>query len=229
MNPDFHRVPNYLLDLPDDIQSLIYKEVFANTLKDIAISNHKSLYDFYEILCKSKLHYNMYGGISGGFSANDIYLHRKYYTRPDSSLAKIKYIEYSITYFIKRFRYCKTVLEDFAPIIYDDDNAERINYKLQRKNSGIYKALYKDKNSLRIFIDKNKLLCRADLEKTIILGYELFYYSFKLIDILKLNPDDYHEDIIGLYSWMANHNYLGGYDIVSDKHGDSSVSVRLES
>ena len=46
---------NYLLDLPDDIQIYIYKYVFNNTLKDIKNNNIKSLYDFYDILIKSKL------------------------------------------------------------------------------------------------------------------------------------------------------------------------------
>lgn len=234
--PKVPPIPNYLLGLPDDIQTLIYKAVFTNTLKDIAGSNNKSLYDFYEVLCKSKLlladfadSVDSVDSVDFTDSYANIYLHRNIYTRPDSSLAKIKYIEYPITYFTKRFQYCKTILEDFAPIIYDDVNVERINYKLQRQNSGIYRVQYKDKNSLRIFIDKNKLLCRADLEKTIIFGYELLYYSFRLIDILKLNTDDYHEDIIGLYRWIANHNYLDGYDIVSGDNDVSSVSVRLVS
>ena len=43
---------NYLLDLPDDIQTNIYKYVFNNTLKDIENNNIKSLYDFYDILIK---------------------------------------------------------------------------------------------------------------------------------------------------------------------------------
>ena len=231
--PKVPMIPNYLLGLPDDIQTLIYKEVFTNTLKDIAGSNNKSLYDFYEVLCKSKLLFvdfaDSVDSVDFVDSYANIYLHRNIYTRPDSSLAKIKYIEYPITYFTKRFQYCKTILEDFAPIIYDDVNVERINYKLQRQNSGIYRVQYKDKNSLRIFIDKIKLLCRADLEKTIIFGYELLYYSFRLIDILKLNTDDYQEDIIGLYRWIANHNYLDGYDIVSGDNDVSSVSVRLVS
>lgn len=234
-------IPNYLLGLPEDIQTLIYKAVFTNTLKDISGSNNKSLYDFYEVLCKSKLLFADFADFADSVDFVDsvdsyanIYLHRKIYTRPDSSLAKIKYIEYPIkyftnTYFTMRFQYCKTILEDFAPIIYNDVNVERINYKLQRQNSGIYRVQYKDKNSLRIFIDKNKLLCRADLEKTIIFGYELLYYSFRLIDILKLNTDDYHEDIIGLYRWIANHNYLDGYDIVSGDNGENSVSIRLVS
>lgn len=228
--PKVPPIPNYLLGLPDDIQTLIYKAVFTNTLKDIAGSNNKSLYDFYEVLCKSKLLFaDVVDSAKSTDSYANIYLHRNSYTRPDISLEKIKYIEYPITYFTKRFQYCKTILEDFAPIIYDDVNVERINYKLQRQNSGIYRVQYKDKNSLRIFIDKNKLLCRADLEKTIIFGYELLYYSFRLIDILKLNTDDYQEDIIGLYSWIANHNYLDGYDIVSGDNDVSSVSVRLVS
>ena len=231
--PKVPPIPNYLLGLPEDIQTLIYKAVFTNTLKDIAGSNNKSLYNFYEVLCKSKLLFadsvDSVDSVDSADSYANIYLHRKIYTSPDSSLAKIKYIEYPITYFTKRFQYCKTILEDFAPIIYDDVNVERINYKLQRQNSGIYRVQYKDKNSLRIFIDKNKLLCRADLEKTIIFGYELLYYSFRLIDILKLNTDDYHEDIIGLYRWIANHNYLDGYDIVSGDNDESHVSVRLVS
>ena len=49
------RLSNYLLDLPDDIQTNIYKYVFNNTLKDIENNNIKSLYDFYDILTKSKL------------------------------------------------------------------------------------------------------------------------------------------------------------------------------
>ena len=48
---------NYLLDLPDDIITLIYKYVFNSCLKQIDNNNAKKLYDFYNILEKSKLSY----------------------------------------------------------------------------------------------------------------------------------------------------------------------------
>ena len=206
---------NYLLDLPEDIQNLIYRYVFNNTLKELANTNNKSLYDFYDIQRKSKLCYCI-------TNADEIYLYRKAYTMCDPKLLQIKYIEYPITYFPKKFKYIKKVFEDFAFIIYDDVNDERSNVKLQRRHSGIYNVQYK-KNLFRIFIDKNKLLCKADLEKAIFLGYELLYYSLRLISILKLNQDDNFEDINGLHEWLAKHRYLDNYVITYH-----SVTVELE-
>jgi hypothetical protein len=195
------RLSNYLLDLPDDIQMNIYKYVFNSTLKDIENNNIKSLYDFYDILTKSKLKLS--------YSIDNI----KYYINNDKTLSKIKYIEYSFTHIIRKFEYIKNIIEDFAAIIYNDDNEDRINWRLQKRCSGIYKIKIINNNTFRVFINKNKLKCKVDLEKAIILGYELLYYSLKLIDILELNLDDDFDDIMGIYEWFANHRSLECYVI----------------
>jgi hypothetical protein len=191
---------NYLLDLPDDIQTNIYKYVFNNTLKDIENNNIKSLYDFYDILSKSKLKLS--------YSIDN----RKYYITKDKTLSKIKYIEYSFTHTVIKFEYIKNIIEYFTAIIYDDDNEERINWRLQKRCSGIYKVKFEN-NTFRVYVNKNKLNCNVDLEKAIILGYELLYYSLKLIDRLELNPNDNYDDIMGIYGWFANHRLLECYVI----------------
>ena len=191
---------NYLLDLPDDIQTYIYKYVFNNTLKYIENNNIKSLYDFYDILIKSKLKLS--------YSIDN----RKLYIKKDKTLSKIKYIEYSFTHTVIKFEYIKKIIEDFTAIIYDDDNEKRINWRLQKRCSGIYKVKFVN-NTFRVFINKNKLNCRIDLEKAIILGYELLYWSLKLIDRLELNPNDNYDDIMGIYGWFANHRFLECYVI----------------
>lgn len=204
---------NLLLDLPDDILVLIYKYVFKECLENIENNNMRSLYDFYDILKKSKLNYciNSYKN----FDKCNIYLYRKYYTEYDNRLSKIKYIEYPISYVSSDFIYIQNVIEEFASIIYNDDNEDRQLMKLHRNHSGIYKLEYTE-NSFRIFIDKNKLSCRVDLEKAIILGYDLIYYSLKLIDILELNTFDDSEDIDGIFEWFENYNLLQGYLITNN-------------
>jgi hypothetical protein len=191
---------NYLLDLPDDIQIYIYKYVFNNTLKDIENNNIKSLYDFYDILIKSKLKLN--------YSIDN----RKYYITNDKTLSKIKYIEYSFTHTVSKFEYIKNIIEDFTAIIYNDDNDKRINWRLQKRCSGIYNVKFVN-NTFRVYVNKNKLKCKVDLEKAIILGYELLYYSLKLIDRLELNLDDDFDDIMEIYEWLANHRLLECYVI----------------
>jgi hypothetical protein len=215
---------NLLLDLPDDVLILIYKYVFKDSLEKIENNNMRSLYDFYDLLKKSKLCYciNMRGTLythnsndnDDNDDNNNIYLYRKYYTEYDNKLSKIKYIEYPISYVSSDFIYIKNVIEEFASIIYNDDNEDRQLMKLHRNHSGIYRLEYTE-NSFRIFIDKNKLSCRVDLEKAIILGYDLIYYSLKLINILELNTYDYSYDIDGIFEWIENYNLLEGY-LVSD-------------
>jgi hypothetical protein len=204
---------NLLLDLPDDVLVLIYKYVFKECLENIENNNMRSLYDFYDILKKSKLNYciNSYKNCD----KCNIYLYRKYYTEYDNRLSKIKYIEYPISYVSSDFIYIQNVIEEFASIIYNDDNEDRQLMKLHRNHSGIYKLEYTE-NSFRIFIDKNKLSCRVDLEKAIILGYDLIYYSLKLIDILELNTYDDSEDIDGIFEWLENYNLLQGYLITNN-------------
>ncbi len=192
---------NYLLDLPDDIQMNIYKYVFNNTLKRIENDNIKSLHDFYDILIKSKLKLS--------YSIDN----RKLYINKDKTLSKIKYIEYSFTHIVRRFEYIKNIIEDFTAIIYNDDNDKRINWRLQKRCSGIYKVQFKNNNTFRVYVNKNKLKCKIDLEKAIILGYELLYYSLRLIDRLELNPNDNYDDIMGIYEWFANHRFLECYVI----------------
>jgi hypothetical protein len=204
---------NRLLDLPEDILVLIYKWVFKECAKQIDNKNARSLYDFYDMLKKSKLCYciNM-DERDESDNTNSIYLYRKSYIKDDSRLSKIKYIEYPISFVCADFEYIRTIIEEFASIIYNDDNQDRNLMKLHRCRSGIYNLEYTQR-SFRIYIDKNKLRCRVDLENAIIMGYELIYYSLKLINILELNAYDDYGDIDGLFEYVKTHNLLLGYII----------------
>lgn len=184
--------------LPEDIHTLKYKKIFNNSVNIIPTTNSKSLYEFYDLNKISKLSYCI-------SNIEDIYLQRSEFIKKDYSLQKLKYIEYPISYCPKRFQYIKNVFENFTSLIYNDDNDERY--------SGIYKIQYKNNNTFRLFIDKNKLLCKADLEKAIILGYELIYYSVKLIKNLELNQYDYFEDFTNLCEWVSKYYKFEGYDI----------------
>jgi hypothetical protein len=207
---------NRLLDLPEDILVLIYKWVFKECAKQIDNKNARSLYDFYDMLKKSKLCYciNM-GERNDRDDTNSIYLYRRLYIKEDSRLSKIKYIEYPISFVCADFEYIRTIIEEFASIIYNDDNEDRNLRNLHRCRSGIYNLEY-TRDTIRVYIDKNKLRCRVDLEKAVIMGYELIYYSLKLINILELNAYDVYGDIDGLFEWLEDYNLLLGYTITND-------------
>lgn len=215
------RFPNRLLDLPEDVLILIYKYVFKECAKQIDNNNARSLCDFYDILKSSKLCYCINTGIYGddgegwGYGSgncydrdntDNIYLYRKNYIKEDSRLSKIKYIEYPISFIPTDFGYIRTIIEEFAAIIYNDDIEDRNLMKLHRSRSGIYNLEY-TQMSFRIYVDKNKLRCRVDLEKAIIMGYELIYYS------LELNPYDDSDDIYRLFEYIKKRNLLLGYII----------------
>lgn len=215
------RFPNRLLDLPEDVLILIYKYVFKECAKQIDNNNARSLCDFYDILKSSKLCYCINTGIYGddgegwGYGSgncydrdntDNIYLYRKNYIKEDSRLSKIKYIEYPISFIPADFGYIRTIIEEFAAIIYNDDIEDRNLMKLHRSRSGIYNLEY-TQMSFRIYVDKNKLRCRVDLEKAIIMGYELIYYS------LELNPYDDSDDIYRLFEYIKKRNLLLGYII----------------
>ena len=218
--------PNRLLDLPEDILVLIYKWVFKGCAKQIDNKNARSLCDFYDILKGSKLCFcintGRYGDGEGwGYGSGNrydrddtdsIYLYRKNYIKEDSRLSKIKYIEYPISFVPADFGYIRTIIEEFAAIIYNDDIEDRNLMKLHRCRSGIYNLEYTQR-SFRIYIDKNKLCCRVDLEKAIIMGYDLIYYSLKLIEYMELNPYDDSDDIYRLFEYVKKRNLLLGYII----------------
>uniref|UniRef100_A0A6C0K6G1 Uncharacterized protein n=1 Tax=viral metagenome TaxID=1070528 RepID=A0A6C0K6G1_9ZZZZ len=207
---------NRLLDLPEDILVLIYKWVFKECAKQIDNKNARSLYDFYDMLKKSKLCYciNM-DDRDERDDTNSIYLYRRLYIKEDSRLYKIIYIEYPISFVCADFEYIRTIIEEFASIIYNDDNEDRNLRNLHRCRSGIYNLEY-TRDTIRVYIDKNKLRCRVDLENAIIMGYELIYYSLKLINILELNAYDVYGDIDGLFEWLEDYNLLLGYTITND-------------
>jgi len=207
---------NRLLDLPEDILVLIYKWVFKECAKQIDNKNARSLYDFYDMLKKSKLCYciNM-DERDESDNTNSIYLYRRLYIKEDSRLYKIKYIEYPISFVCADFEYIRTIIEEFASIIYNDDNEDRNLRNLHRCRSGIYNLEY-TRDTIRVYIDKNKLRCRVDLENAIIMGYELIYYSLKLINILELNAYDVYGDIDGLFEWLEAYNLLLGYTITNN-------------
>jgi hypothetical protein len=48
------------------------------------------------------------------------------------------------------------------------------------------------------------------------MGYELIYYSLKLINILELNAYGVYGDIDGLFEWLEDYNLLLGYTITND-------------
>jgi hypothetical protein len=146
---------------------------------------------------------------------DSIYLYRQRYIKEDSRLYKVKYIEYPISFVCADFEYIRTIIEEFAAIIYNDDNEDRKLMKLHRCRSGIYNLEY-TRDTIRVYIDKNKLCCRVDLENAIIMGYELIYYSLKLINILELNAYDVYGDIDGLFEWLEDYNLLLGYTITND-------------
>lgn len=215
------RFPNRLLDLPEDVLILIYKYVFKECAKQIDNNNARSLCDFYDILKSSKLCYcintGRYGDDGEGWgygsgncydrdNTDNIYLYRKNYIKEDSRLSKIKYIEYPISFIPADFGYIRTIIEEFAAIIYNDDIEDRNLMRLHRSRSGIYNLEY-TQMSFRIYVDKNKLRCRVDLEKAIIMGYELIYYS------LELNPYDDSDDIYRLFEYVKKRNLLLGYII----------------
>lgn len=181
---------NHLYDLPEDIQSLIYKNVFAGCLKQIENTNAKTLYDFYDILAKCKLRYCVIGN-----DTNSIYLYRSYYIKEDRNLSKIKYIEYPVSYVSCDFEYIQTIIDEFAASIYNLQYTGR---------------------TFRIFVDKNKLSCRVDLEKAIILGFDLIYYCLKLIRFLELNPYDDCGDILRLTECLSKRLLFEGYVIYND-------------
>ena len=203
---------NYLFDLPDDIQTLIYKKIFAGCLRQIENKqkNARTLYDFYDIIAKSKLRYCINGN-----DALNIYLYRMYYIREDRNLSKIKYIEYPVSYVSSDFEYIQNIIEEFAAIIYNDNNEDRNLMRLHRSRSGICNLQYTEK-SFRIYIEKNKLSCRVDLEKAIVLGFELIYYSLKLLRILELNPYDDSDDIRRLTECLNRRCLFEGYIITND-------------
>jgi predicted site-specific integrase-resolvase len=119
---------NRLLDLPEDILVLIYKWVFKECAKQIDNKNARSLYDFYDMLKSSKLCYciNM-DERDERDDTNNIYLYRRLYIKEDSRLYKINYIEYPISFVCADFGYIRTIIEEFASIIYNDDNEEELN------------------------------------------------------------------------------------------------------
>jgi len=207
---------NRLLDLPEDILILIYKWVFKECAKQIDNKNARSLYDFYDMLKNSKLCYCINMAERGERDdTNSIYLYRQRYIKEDSRLYKIIYIEYPISFVCADFEYIRTIIEEFASIIYNDDNEDRNLRNLHRCRSGIYNLEY-TRDTIRVYIDKNKLCCRVDLENAIIMGYELIYYSLKLINILELNAYDVYGDIDGLFEWLEDYNLLLGYTITND-------------
>jgi hypothetical protein len=205
-----NRQLNHLYDLPEDIQILIYKKIFDGCLKQIENSNTKTLYDFYDIIAKSKLRYCVIGK-----GSNSIHLYRSYYIKEDRNLSKIKYIEYPVSYISCDFEYIQTIIEEFAAIIYNDNNENRNLMRLHRNRSGIYNLQYTGE-TFRIYVDKNKLSCRVDLEKAIVIGFELIYYCLRLLRFLELNPYDDCEDIRLLTEYLSRHSFFEGYMIVDD-------------
>lgn len=235
---------NYLYELPEDIQIIIYKKVFA-----------KCIYDIDNERCLKYLN-RLYRAVN---NPNNTCI---YSIRPKGMFYDIHYIRDirdsrdSRDSICEEYKYkCIAMLENFGhntiatsikDMIYldrayliEDTTQLRSNiisyylYPLITSNKSLKKYLtirfnlvkYYDKklitniivNEDRIdIIFKHNLQCNADIYYNIMVGYNILYNSLSNIIYSEENVVMFHK-FVELFKWIETNNILEGYNIYNTK------------
>ena len=214
---------NYFYDLPDELQSLIYRKLFKETLS--VISDTRESLDNYNklIVYINENHYLNYNpdadehrAIWCIYNRRDVgdpyYKYYQYYadvatdflrlnklrmTAEVHTYSAIKYLEFAIYPIKDRI---KKVLEEYANTLLSDANPIKA-FELSNHNHKI-RIVYKETYKIRCYIDiYNTILETYNFTTHVLLTYDSLY------------EDD---DIMDLRVWFGYNSFLNGFTIRED-------------
>ena len=206
---------NYFFELPDDIQTLIYKNVFTNCIlyfaNDRGIKYLNRLYlavnnprntCVYSIAPKGIFEYKRVASLEGSCNSCNhkmIYLDRSHLLTDTSQLQ------------------CDTISYYLFPLF--TANKTLRNYLTYRLNTIIDNRMIAN---MKVFEDRvdivfaSKFTCNADIYYNIFVGYNILYNSLSDI-IYSVENVLMFSKFIELFKWLENNNRFEGYTIYNHK------------
>jgi hypothetical protein len=207
---------NYFYELPDDIQTLIYKNIFTNCIlyfaNDRGIKYLNRLYlavnnprntCVYSIAPKGIFEYKRVASLEGCsniYNSKTIYLDRSHLLTDTSQL------------------HCDTISYYLFPLF--TANKTLRNYMTYRLNT-----IANDKRmiaNMKVSEDRvdivfaSKFTCNADIYYNIFVGYNILYNSLSDI-IYSVENVLMFSKFVELFKWLENNNRFEGYTIYNHK------------
>jgi len=232
---------NYLYELPDEIQTLIYKKVFKETLNTIcdmreALDNYNKLveyiknnkYDAYKtraiwsiMLCYKKDLEDPYYKYSLYYADNEtdlLRLNKTEMIKYNSEYSTIKYLDFAIYPMqdnlpTDNYRDVKKILEEYTGIFLDNYGYKYTNIKGIELCNDKIRIEYKEE-----YIFK----CIIDIYNNILETYNFVVGIFNILHMYNnLYPAynlEYMNDLTDLREWFEFHSFFCGFTI--NKTGD---------
>jgi len=227
---------NYLYELPEEIQTLIYKKAFKYTLNSIndmreSLDNYEKLIEYIKnnkynayktraiwsiILCYKKDIGDPYYKYFIYYSDKDIdllRLNKQAITKYNNAYSSIKYLEFTIYPIQSRlptdnYINAKKILEEYTDIFLSNYADKYPNIKGIELCNDKIRIEYKDE-----YIFK----CSIDIYNNILETYNFLVCIFNLLNMYNnLYPVynlDYMNDIDDLREWFENYSFFCGYSI----------------
>jgi hypothetical protein len=235
---------NYFYELPEEIQAIIYKKVFNNTLNLIseqrdALDNYDKLveyiknnhYDPYKsraiwsiMLCYRKEIGDPYYKYFLYYADNEtdfLRLNKTKMIKYNSAYSTIKYLEFSIypmkyTLPTENYNSVKKVLEEYANIFLSNFTDKYQNIKGVRLLNDKLQIEYKDTYIFKCYIDiYNNILETYNFTTCIFNILNMYNHLYPVYNLEFMN------DIIDLRDWFEYNSFFCGFTLNDD--GDAII------
>jgi hypothetical protein len=231
---------NYLHELPEDIQTIIYKKVFNESLKIIcnnkdALESYNKLVTYIKdnhysanknraiwsiALCYRKNEADPYYKYFLYYADNEtdfLRLNKTKMIRYDKTYSKIKYIDFSIYPIQDRvptanYKYIKKILEEYASIFMH-------NYVENATEYNNIKRIELCNSKIRIEYNETYIFkCYIDIYNNIIESYNLISCILNILNMFNnhLYPEynfEYMNDLNDLSDWFQYNSFFSGFTI----------------
>ena len=240
---------NYLYELPEDIQCLIYKKVYQYSLTTICdmrevMDDFNALIAYIKDTENNKNHaiwsiilrtdvgdpYYKYFRYYADYKTDFLQLNKSKMIRYDIAYSTIKYIEFTIYPIQDRiptvnYNYIKNILEQYIHIF--------ISLYPYYCNNDPYKEQYKNIKDVKLlnskiiieYADAYVFKCYIDIYKNILNSYNFMVRILNILTIVNNNnifPEfnlDFLNDIQDLQEWFEYNTYFSGFTI--NEKGDT--------
>jgi hypothetical protein len=236
---------NYLYELPDDIQAIIYKKVYQYLLKNISdkresIDNFNRLVEYindknnidnnnratWSILLCSRRDigdpYYKYFAYYADYKTDFLQLNKTKMIRYNSAYSSIKYIDFRVPRILPstNYNYIKNILEQYTHIFISLRHYNRNKYNDTDEEYRNIKEIKLLNDIIRVeYNDKYIFKCYIDIYNNILESYNFILYMLNILFNNNIFPEynlDYMNDLRDIRDWFEYNLYFSGFKINED-------------
>jgi hypothetical protein len=242
---------NYLYELPDDIQTIIYKKVYQYSLKNIndkreSMDNFNKLVEYingknninnnhaiWSIILCSRIDigdpYYKYFAYYADYKTDFLQLNKTKMIKYNSVYSSIKYIDFRVPRIPlpANYNYIKNILEQYTHIFISLRHYNRNQYNYIDEEYKNIKEIKLLKDRIRVeYDDKYIFKCYIDIYNNILDSYNFILCILNILTLFNNNiyPEynvEYMNDLVNMRDWFEYNLYFSGFKINED--GDTII------